>query len=93
MQAKISKNYKDILNASNKTNAMWKIIKNTATSRYLVEKVVIKDLEREASNPENVAIPVNQHFFKIAAELTKGVPPHTIHINTNIKSHISNEKI
>ncbi len=41
------KNSQDILSASNKTKAMWDIVKNTTTSsRYLVENVILKDNER-----------------------------------------------
>ncbi len=42
------KNSQDILSPSNKTKAMWDIVKNTITSsRYLVENVILKDNERE----------------------------------------------
>ncbi len=68
------KNSQDILSASNKTKAMWDIVKNTTTSsRYLVENVILKDNERETSNPEKVANLFNKHFSRIASDLTKGL--------------------
>ncbi len=53
---------------------MWDIVKNTTTSsRYLVENVILKDNERETSNPEKVANLFNKHFSRIASDLTKGL--------------------
>ncbi len=80
VQAKIMKNSQDIFIASNKTKAMWDIVKNTTTSsRYLVENVILKDNERETSNPEKVANLFNKHFCKIASDLTKGLKPKIQH--------------
>ncbi len=63
-----------ILSARNKTKAMWDNVQNTTTSsRYLVENVVLKDNERETSNPEKVANLFNKHFSIIASDLTKGL--------------------
>ncbi len=57
------KNSQYILSASNKTKAMWDIVKNTTTSsRYLVENVILKDNERETSNPEKLPISSTNTF-------------------------------
>ncbi len=70
------KNSQDILSASNKTKAMWDIVKNTTTSsRYLVENVILKANERETSNPENIDNLFNKPFSIIVSDLMKGLKP------------------
>ncbi len=62
------------MSASNKTKAMWDVVKNTTTScRYLVENFILNDNEREMSNPEKVANLFYKHFSIIASDLTKGL--------------------
>ena len=66
----------DILNSTNKTKTMWKIVKNTTTSsRKPVENVVLKDSDREVDNPETVASLFNEYFSRIAVNLTKDLKP------------------
>ncbi len=73
------KNSLDILSTSDKTKAMWDIVKNTTTSsRYLVENVILKDngrIIKGTNNPEKVANLFNKHFSIIASDLTKGLKP------------------
>lgn len=70
------KHDEDILTSTNKTKAMWKIVKNTTTTtRNTVENVVLKDNDREVHNPETVASLFNQYFSRIAVDLTKGLKP------------------
>ncbi len=60
------KNSQDILSASNKTKAMWDIVKKTTTSsRYLVENVVLKDNERETNDPEKLPISSTNTFLEL----------------------------
>ncbi len=62
------------MNASNKTKAMWNIVKNATTStRKCVENVILKDKNKEVKDPETIASLFNQYFSRIAFDLTQGL--------------------
>ena len=71
-EAKRRENDKFLLNANNKSKAVWQIIsKETGRTLSKTQDIIISKNSKEISNPEEVAELFNSYFCKIPEKLSK----------------------